>query len=1059
MPIAKALRCGLKVLCGALLALYLSAPAYAFNPSQVPLLSASAVTPNVMLQVDNSGSMDTIMTASGFNASANWGPVYKAVYNCLLGLLCSYTREQVSNGTADYVFVSSLSRGTCNSGSYAFYRSLTSPSSTIVCIALADPAGGGDTRYPIDYLSYLVAEVVAGRSVTGIPTQSRLTTAISVALNLVQTNRALRMGLAGYNPPRTGDPGPGGSIKQPIADLSPVAATTYQSAVSQQTADTNYNNLRNAISAISAEANTPLAETYYQVTRYMRGLTPSPTYTGSPTTFTSPIQYRCQKNYGVVITDGLPTYDRTFPTNDPDDPTGRLPNWDGVFNDGPNLLGDGEGDTLYFDDIAKFAYDIDMRKDSRTAGGDLTGKSWDTAGFPTQNMNTYAIGFTLDNQMLIDAADSTHGRGLYFQANDSAGLNAALNLALSDIYAKASSGGGGAANSATLQSGTRFYQTLYDPADWRGTIRAYNLNATTGALGSVAWTTDTTITSTATAPTFESWSTAATPTRISLDYANFSPAQQTVLNTSLPTGVTGANLINWTKGTANASLRTRTRLLGDIVNSPLIAAMGSDKTAADLAGDTSYNTYLSNKAANMTNSLLVNANDGFFNVLNLDSGLRRYAYLPSTALSSLSTIASTTYGLGVHKFTVDGQIAVFDTQAGSGTDWRTVAYGGTGAGGKGFFAIKLFEGTSNNTVSALWEVKAPDTSDTSNRFNNLGYAYARPEVARMSDGTGIVLLGNGYGSFTGRASLYVLNANTGAFITEIQTPVLNNETDNGLSSVKLVVNSQNVVQAAYAGDLKGRMWKFDLTSAAASGWKLAFNGSPLFTAPRGDAQPITVQPLILDHPQNGKIVYFGTGKFSETTDKQTTAQQAFYAIWDASAGTGSIVESNLQVQNINGSVTGSNATYFTSTTNSVDWATRKGWYMPLATAAPYLGERIIYPAQTTRGRIIFTTAAVNSTDPCESTGTGRLFELDAANGAMLSYPVLDTNGDDLISALDGLTAGRGFGGGIPVQAAYVAGSGGVNDNRYIIVGNNIEKLIEPPGSANIFQRIMWRQIQ
>ncbi|MFH7456970.1 hypothetical protein, partial [Pseudomonas syringae group genomosp. 7] len=73
-------------------------------------------------------------------------------------------------------------------------------------------------------------------------------------------------------------------------------------------------------------------------------------------------------------------------------------------------------------------------------------------------------------------------------------------------------------------------------------------------------------------------------------------------------------------------------------------------------------------------------------------GSRRYAYKPSTALTSLATIASSTYGSGVHKITVDGQIAVFDTQVTAGSAWRTVAYGLTGPGGKAFFAIKLFEG-------------------------------------------------------------------------------------------------------------------------------------------------------------------------------------------------------------------------------------------------------------------------------------------------------------------------------------------------------------------------------
>ena len=100
----------------------------------------------------------------------------------------------------------------------------------------------------------------------------------------------------------------------------------------------------------------------------MRGM--APYYNSTPTTYTSPIQYRCQKNYGVVITDGLPTFDRTFPTNDPLGGS-RLPNWDGVNNDGNNLNGDGEGDTLYLDDIAKFAFDIDMR----SSGTDAAGKS------------------------------------------------------------------------------------------------------------------------------------------------------------------------------------------------------------------------------------------------------------------------------------------------------------------------------------------------------------------------------------------------------------------------------------------------------------------------------------------------------------------------------------------------------------------------------------------------------------------------------------------------------------------------------------------------------------
>ena len=47
-----------RLVCGAVLGLYLSAPAYAFTPSDSPLLNAAAVTPNVMLLLDDSKSMN-----------------------------------------------------------------------------------------------------------------------------------------------------------------------------------------------------------------------------------------------------------------------------------------------------------------------------------------------------------------------------------------------------------------------------------------------------------------------------------------------------------------------------------------------------------------------------------------------------------------------------------------------------------------------------------------------------------------------------------------------------------------------------------------------------------------------------------------------------------------------------------------------------------------------------------------------------------------------------------------------------------------------------------------
>jgi type IV pilus assembly protein PilY1 len=1020
----------MSLLIGMLLSFYLAAPAYAFTPSDSPLLSAAAVPPNVMLLIDDSGSMNSIIYAAGFDPTADRTPARQC--NALLGLCLSSTTI-----SGDTIFLSSLPTSGCSGGAYAFYNNSLAP----LCLKLPDPVGSGNTRYSGDYIAYVVGLAINNGTrdfTTGaIPGDYRINVARNVSTALVSSNRTLRIGLSTFNPATSNNSGNGGFIARAISDLSPVSGS-----VTQAQADTNYNALISSINGLSAVANTPLAETYYEITRYMRGMTPY--YNSTPTTYTSPIQYRCQKNYGVVITDGLPTFDRTFPTNDPLGGS-RLPNWDGVNNDGNNLNGDGEGDTLYLDDIAKFAFDIDMR----STGTDAAGKSWNAVDFPKQNMNTYTVGFTADNDMLSDAA--SYGQGRYYQATDSTGLNAALSSALSDITSKAGSGGAGVTSGTTLTSSSSFYQTTYDPRDWRGTIKSFGFtSAGTVNTSAAQWTTDTTIVPTATAATFQSWNTLSNAA-VTLAYGNFSPAQQTTLSQGLPTGISGVDLVEWSKGTNKAGLKVRSVLLGDIINSPLVLASPADKTAADLFGDTSYSTYLATKAANMSASLLVNANDGFVNVINSANGTRRYAYMPSTVLPSLRLIADTNYVNGVsHKFLVDGQVGVFDAQ--SGAAWKTLAIGGTGAGGKTFYGLQLFDASAGNVIKALWEVSAPVTASTANAFNDLGYAYARPEVARLANGRWATFIANGYGSNSGVAALYVLDALDGSLIKKIV--IDSTETSNGLSSVKLKVNSSNVVQAAYGGDLKGRLWKFDLSATSPDSWGVAFSGKPLFTTAGGAAQPITAQPLLADNALGGKQVFVGTGKFNETADKTNKDLQAFYSVWDADGGSGQLTVGSLQPQAITGSFSGSSGQFLTTTQNDTTYPAQKGWYLPLVYNNVLTGERVINQASIVLGRVVFTTASVDTTDPCASFGTGKLVELDAFSGKMLNYAVLDTNSDGLVDSNDTISSGVIFTGGIPTLN-FISSDGkrkGTTDTS-----GTITIIVEKGGGGS--RRIMWRQIQ
>lgn len=1052
---ARIMKCSVAAGIGFLSTAFFAAPLYAFTPVQAPILSATAVTPNVMILLDNSGSMDSIIWHSGYVDGNAYASVDRCTsYNRFLG--CTAWNPVVADTT--YYPVSNannIQQASCSTGSRLFRYGGSQR-----CITMPDPVGGGSTRYKGNYLRYLVINNLAA---SAIPTDYRMNVARKVTTDIVTNNRGLRYGLITFNAPTDQDRGPGGSLRREVLDFSRSVGPTGTELVSQAQAQKNFDDFKNTVAGVTSTSNTPLAETYYEATRYFRGLSRFQGITNvgiENNLYKSPIQYRCQANFGIVVTDGLPTYDQTFPTNDPQATArsgkGSLPNWDGVNNDGPG--GDDEGDTLYLDDIAKFAYDVDLRD---TTAKDLAGKSFNVAPFQKQNMKTYTVGFATANQMLSDAA--AYGQGRYFTANSADQLNASLSQAINEIAATAGSGGAGASSSATLTTSTYYYKTLYDPKDWRGTIEAYKLNPTTGRpAADPAWTTDKTITPTvngATYQTFNNGKDGKDAKIVSLNYDNLSDTQKAQVNATVTSPVTGANLIDWLKGTNRTGLRKRDVLLGDIVNSTLERAAPSDQTSS---GDSAYTDYLNTKKGSMTSSLLVNGNDGLFHVINADNGSHRYGYMPSALLPSLSIVAKENYATsGSHRFMVDGQISVSDAQLNN--KWSTVAVSGMGAGGKSMFAVKIFGTEGGNTIQALWEISPPATSTPANKLNDLGYTYSKPLIARNKSNEWVAVFGNGYGSYNGKAVLYVVRLSDGVVLNNIVVDENTQGTDaerasgNGLSSPQAVINPQGQIEKLYAGDLRGNMWEFN---SNASG----FTASKLFAA--GAGHPITVPPLVVEHEEKrgGHLVLFGTGKFNEVADKVDKTQQAFYAIWDQSNAAGTIQKNELQAQAITEEFNENNETYIETSENSVNWDAQRGWYLPLQYGNAQQGERVIYPALTTLGRVVFVTAKVDANDPCESNGSGRLIELDLLSGSKLSYAVLDTNNDGKVDAEDVKVSGINLDGGLPGLPVIIDQGDGKDakktQTKYILLSSGVVKIVDEAGRrSSVTGRIMWRQLQ
>jgi Tfp pilus tip-associated adhesin PilY1 len=323
-----------------------------------------------------------------------------------------------------------------------------------------------------------------------------------------------------------------------------------------------------------------------------------------------------------------------------------------------------------------------------------------------------------------------------------------------------------------------------------------------------------------------------------------------------PADLEARNIANFIRGKDLASNDNRSYMLGDIVHSSPV-----------FLDDVVY----------------VGANDGLLHAFNASDGTELFAYVPNLVFDYLSELAAPDYG---HRFYVDLTPTVKKGEkllGGSGSE--AIVVGGLGKGGQGYFALDITNPNSMTANDVLWEFPK-ETADQADK-DDMGYSFSKPVVVRSYDANHpwIVIFGNGYNSVNGDSVLFILDAASGDLIRKIQAGT---GPDNGLSSpIAVDVDFDDIVDFVYAGDLRGNLWKFDLTSTKDSEWEVAYNngtaGVPLFTAidPDGNRQPITSKPDVMFHPeQHGLIVTFGTGKFLDISDFSDLQTQTIYGIWD-----------------------------------------------------------------------------------------------------------------------------------------------------------------------------------
>lgn len=658
----------------------------------------------------------------------------------------------------------------------------------------------------------------------------------------------------------------------------------------------------------------------------------------------------------------------------------------------------------------------------------------------TRPVKTYVIGFALpeftNNYFVnnppnpLDNMAAAGGTGAAHYANNLTSLNSTFSSIFSSIIAQAGSAAAVAMTSGSVVAGGRIYQGRFNSADWSGDLLAYNTNPSTGAITTVAWQAGAVLNgqnyntgrsiitykpSNSTGIPFRWPANPTSPTATELDIAQIS---QLISNPGLdplnPVD-TGANRLNFLRGqTGLSGFRSRlTSVLGDIVNSAPVYVGAPAFNYPDNIESVPYSTF---RQTHYTRApmIYVGANDGMLHAIDASNGQERLAYVPSQVYSNLSLLTTTNYNAN-HRYYVDGVPTVVDAFF-SGA-WRTMLVSGLGGGGRGVFALDITDpgGFSENNAASIvkWEFVDSD----------VGFVAGQPGIVKLngSGGKWAAVFSNGYNSTTGVAALYIVDIETGSLIKKISTGAGSPGTPNALAPPVLVdVDSNGTADYAYAGDLMGNVWKFDLCNligGQCANTNAGWNVTKLFEARDGGGtvQPITSSVEVTRHfSGDGYQLFFGTGKYLEIGDISTTDTQSFYSLWDRHSAPFPISgRVDLQVQTVTSVSTLSGTNYRITSSNPVNWdspagtGTRRGWFMDL----PASGERVVSDPSLFSGRILFTTLIPNAA-ACSSGGTGWLMELDATTGRALGDPTFDVDGDGDVDTLDNLGTPGAYASGV-----------------------------------------------
>lgn len=802
---------------------------------------------------------------------------------------------------------------------------------------------------------------------------------------------------------------------------------------------------------------TPLAESLYEAMLYFKG---GPSHFNPDTIYNSPIQYYCQKNYVIIITDGAPTYDVA------DDITSPILSQIGDYD------GDGKDSTPYdnfgshyLDDVAKFAHLTDL---SSTFNG-------------RQNLNVYTIGFNpsqlaIDSTLLQSAA--TKGGGGYFYCHNAQSFKIAFQLIIEEILMKSTSFVAPTVPISQMEktaSGDRMYLSMFKPTEksfWKGNVKKFGIatvnNSAKGinvgdildkngnpaidpGLNSIY---DTAV---------SYWSTSedggevekggigeilknmadlsqrkiytylGSNTNLSDPSNMFTASNVSAATLGLPTDEERNKLINYLYGYDaydengnGVTNEKRDWILGAIIHSrPLVIHYSSQSV------------------------IFAGANDGMLHAFDDGTGTELWAFIPPDLLPKLQNLTGNTV-----QFFVDGAPKAYVASD------KVILICGERRGGDHYFALDI---TDPMSPKWAWEIY-PGLAD----YTEMGQTWSSPLMGKIKYGTTdkwVFFIGGGYDTnqdnlpvtkddTKGRA-IYVVDVLTGALVWKYSVsnnPQMKYSIPSDITRVDVDGNGRT--DRLYIGDMGGQIWRFDIGDPSLTRWtgKLIFDSNSPPPSSGVDRRKIFYPPDVSLEKDGGnyELLIFGTG--DREHPKSTSVIDRLYTLRDRNLNT-VLTESNLV--DVTEDLLQSSSTSLSDKEAILNALKNgSGWYIILNQNS---GEKCLSPALVFYEISYFSTFTPSSgsvTDPCfVGEGIARLYALSYLSGnAVFNFDLTnDIGGTKTLTRNDRSTV---IGTAIP-SGAIITIIEGSTATGYIGIGGGIYKA--PLKRSKVLIPVYWRQ--